>query len=127
MSNLDCIINLLFYCQIFRDKPLNIYLNLTFTDSHYCIKNAMRNMCIYVIIVFAVTYRPNGLGVSLSILYYIFVICYNTYHYNELFTYLLFDVNGFTVMTYELENNECYYGHEINFIKPRVYSHQTDK
>lgn len=69
MSNLDCIINLLFYGQFFRDKPLNIYLNLTFTDNHYCIKNAMRNMCIYVIIVFAVTYRPNGPGVSLSILY----------------------------------------------------------
>lgn len=65
----------------------------------------MRHMCIYVIIVFAVTYGPNGPGVSLSILYYIFLICYNTYHYNKLFTYmyLLFDVNGFTVMTYELK------------------------
>lgn len=48
----------------------------------------MRNTCIYVIIAFAVTYRPNGPGVSLFILYYIFVICYNTCHNNKLFTYL---------------------------------------
>lgn len=47
-------------------------------------------MCIYVMVVFAVTYRPNGPGVSLSILYFVlhFVI-FITRHYNRLFTYLL--------------------------------------
>lgn len=49
---------------------LKDWLSLELEDivTHCCIKNAMHNKCIYIIIVFGVTYRPNGPGVSLSIL-----------------------------------------------------------
>lgn len=41
----------------------------------------MRNLCLYcyVLIVFAVTYMPEGAGVSSLILYYIYVIFFITH------------------------------------------------
>lgn len=40
-------------------------------------------------IIYAVTEWPDGPGVLLFILYYMYVICYSTRHYNKLFTSLL--------------------------------------
>lgn len=50
MSNIDCNIALLTY---FQDKPLKSYFRQTGTDNLYKIKSAKCDMCIDVIVLFA--------------------------------------------------------------------------
>lgn len=66
MSNLDCIFFLL---SNFPRQTSKYLIESYLYRQSLLYKNAMRNVYIYVIIVFAVTYRPNGPGVSLCILY----------------------------------------------------------